>query len=372
MSGLLNEIIGQHMIIGVSGFTLTANEKEFLIKNNIGGVILMQRNFQNPKQIYDLCFEIQSLKSQTKDKLPFFIGIDMEGGRVQRLKAPFTQWPPVQKLGQIDSPMLTFTFSNRMGLELHAVGINLNFAPCADVLTNPKNQVIGDRALSDKVEVVDKHISALVRGYIKSGVIPCVKHFPGHGNTLVDSHEQLPIEDFDLARLESLEMVPFKKAFRSRVDMVMTSHIQFPKIDPEWPVTLSKVFLQDLLKNKLRFRGLIISDDLDMKALRNNYEVEEIPVRALQAGVDILLYCNEPESHMIAIESITNAVAQSKLSRTELEASYQRIVDYKKEKLPKSEALSFQEAAKFVGHPEHLKIAQAIKEGRIPDGLTPD
>ncbi|HPI40446.1 MAG TPA: beta-N-acetylhexosaminidase [Pseudobdellovibrionaceae bacterium] len=372
MSGALNQIIGQHLIVGVSGFVLTADEKDFLIQNNIGGVILFQRNFQNPKQIYDLCAEIQGLSLKTKDKIPFFIGIDMEGGRVQRLKAPFTQWPAVQNLGKLDNPMLSFSFAHRMGLELHSVGINLNFAPCADVLTNPKNQVIGDRALSDKVEVVDKHISALVRGYIKAGVLPCVKHFPGHGNTLLDSHEQLPVEDFDLSRLESLELIPFKKAFRSRVDMVMTAHIQFPKIDPEWPVTLSQVFLQDILRKNLRYRGLIFSDDLDMKALRNHYGVEEIPVRALQAGVDLLLYCNEPQSPLVALDAITNAVAQSKLSRTELEASYKRIVDYKKEKLKPSEALSFQEASKFVGHPEHLKIAEAIKEGRIPEGLSPE
>ncbi len=142
----------------------------------------------------------------------------------------------LRKLGDLDAPTVSFHFANRMGLEMKAVGINLDFAPCVDIFTNSANTVIGDRSISSDPEMVAKHASALVRGYIKAEIITCAKHFPGHGNTIVDSHEDLPVENLDLKRLEDLELIPFKRTFKSRVDMVMTSHIQFPKIDPDWPV----------------------------------------------------------------------------------------------------------------------------------------
>ncbi|RYZ81106.1 MAG: glycoside hydrolase family 3 protein, partial [Proteobacteria bacterium] len=227
------------MIIGIAGQSLTVDEKKFIVDNNIGGIVLMGRNVGEPKQVHALCSEIQSLRHQTPDKTPLFIGIDMEGGRVARLKAPFTQWPPLKTLGDLDNATVTFHFSNKMGLELQAVGINLDFAPCVDIFTNPQNKVIGDRSISSDPELVAKHASALVRGYIKANVISCAKHFPGHGNTLLDSHEELPVEEVDMQRLDTLELVPFKRSFKARVDMVMTSHILFKNVDPDWPVTLS-------------------------------------------------------------------------------------------------------------------------------------
>jgi beta-N-acetylhexosaminidase len=365
----VNKTIGQHMIIGVSGHTLTADEKKFIVDNNIGGVVLFARNVAEPKQVHDLCAEIQSLRHQTVDKVPLFIGIDMEGGRVARLKPPFTQWPPLKVLGDLDNATVSFHFSNKMGLELQAVGINLDFAPCVDVFSNPKNTVIGDRSISSDPELVAKHASALVRGYIKSNIISCAKHFPGHGNTLLDSHEALPVEEADLARLESLELIPFKRSFKARVDMVMTSHILFKKIDPEWPVTLSETFLKKILREQYRYRGLIISDDLDMKALAKNYDRKLIPVKAMQAGVDILLYCNEPASPPSAIEALVEAVAQGQLKKADLEASYKHILSLKKEKITHPDPVPMDEATKIIGNPDHLRIAQALAKGEVPAGL---
>ena len=141
---MIQHILGQHMIIGLSGLALTTAEKSFIIENNIGGVVLFARNIQDPKQLHELCSEIQSLRHQMADKAPLFISIDMEGGRVARLKAPFTTWPPVKRIGDIDNSTLSFQFSFCLGSELNAVGINLDYAPCIDVFTNPKNIVIGD------------------------------------------------------------------------------------------------------------------------------------------------------------------------------------------------------------------------------------
>lgn len=368
----MNRIIGQHLFIGVSGHALTAEEKEFIVENNIGGVCLFGRNVAEPKQVRDLCSEIQSLRHQQPEKTPLFIGIDMEGGRVHRLKAPFTVWPPLRRLGELDAPTASFHFANRMGQELKAVGINLDFAPCVDVFTNPANTVIGDRALSSDPEMVAKHASALVRGYIKADVLTCAKHFPGHGNTIIDSHEDLPVENLDLKSLEERELIPFKKAFKSRVDMVMTSHIKFPKIDPDWPVTLSEIFIQKIIRDECRYRGLIITDDLGMKAMTKHYGIEDVPVRALKAGVDLLLYCNDPEVPPQALEAILEATAQGTLQKSDLEASYQRILELKRAKITQPDPLPLEDVIKIVGHPDHLKIAAAIANSQMPEGLLPE
>lgn len=368
----IKNIIGQQMFIGLSGHALTADEKKFIVENNIGGICLFGRNVADPKQVHELCSEIQSLRHRQADKLPLFIGIDMEGGRVHRLKPPFTVWPALRKLGELDAPTASFHFANRMGQELRAVGINLDFAPCVDVFTNPANTVIGDRSISSDPEMVAKHASALVRGYIKSEVMTCAKHFPGHGNTIVDSHLDLPVEYSDLQRLQDCELIPFKKTFKARVDMVMTSHIKFPNIDPYWPVTLSETFIQDIIRNECRYRGLIITDDLGMKAMSSHFPLEEIPVRALKAGVDLLLYCNEPEVPPQALDAIIDACAQGILSEARLEESYKKIVDLKRTKLQNPDPLPVGEMIKVVGHPEHLKIAAAINSGKMPEGLLPE
>ncbi|HMN68434.1 MAG TPA: beta-N-acetylhexosaminidase [Bdellovibrionales bacterium] len=361
--------IGQLLFIGIRGKTLTQDEAEFIVKNNIGGVVLFARNLESPAQVHALCAQIQATRHKTRDKLPLFIGIDQEGGRVTRLKAPFTVWPPLAKIGELDSTSVAFKFALCMGLEMRAVGINTDFAPCVDVYTNPKNEVIGDRALSKDPEQVAKLASALVRGYIKSGIIPCAKHYPGHGNTLADSHTELPVEDSDLDRLRSVELVPFKKVFRARLDMVMTSHIKFPKIDPEWPVTLSKTFLKEILRKDLRYRGLIVTDDLDMQALTDHHSVGDIAVRSLQAGCDILLYCNKFDHPQIALDAIQKALKDQKISAQHIDESFHRVVALKKDMLTEPDPKPLKEADTIVGHADHIRLAEAIKSGSVPVDL---
>lgn len=360
--------LGQLMMIGISGLALTKEEKDFIVKNNISGVTLFGRNVSSPEQIHSLCSELQSLRHQMPDKAPLFIAIDMEGGRVARLKAPFTVWPPLKKLGDLDSPTVSFHFAQAMGQELKAVGINLDFAPCIDVFTNPRNTVIGDRAVSSDPEIVAKHSSALIRGYIKSGVVPCIKHFPGHGDTIIDSHEDLPIENADVQRLNEVELIPFKKAFRSRIELVMTAHIRFPKIDPEWPVTLSEVFLKKMIREDLKYRGLIITDDLDMKAMAKHYDRNKIPVRALKAGADILLYCNEPESPPRALDAVEAAIGQE-LSPALIEHLHTRVIKMKSESLLSPDPQPYSESKIWIGHEDHKRLSEAIASGSVPVGL---
>jgi beta-N-acetylhexosaminidase len=358
------------MIIGISGKSLTSDESRFIVDNNIGGLILFDRNLESPQQIHDLCRQIQDLRHRMTDKAPLFISIDMEGGRVHRLKPPFTKWPAMRKLGDIDSTSGTFKLAQMMGSEMRAVGINLDYAPCIDVFTNPKNTVIGDRALSDDPEKVSRLASALVRGFIKADVLPCAKHFPGHGNTLLDSHLDLPVEEADLQRLTEVELVPFKKTFRARLDLVMTAHIRFPNIDPEWPVTLSEIFLKKILRESLRYRNLVMTDDLDMQALTKHYDKHLIPVRALQAGANILLYCNDPSSPPLCLEAVEKALKDKTLSETVVDSNHQQVLALKKEKLSQPDPLEMTEVSKIVGHPDHLRLAKSISEGHVPEDMT--
>lgn len=362
--------VGQATMIGISGKTLTEDEKKFITENNIGGVTLFSRNIETPQQLHKLTTELQALRNKQADRAPLLIAIDMEGGRVARLKAPFTQWPPLKKIGDLDSPSVAFKFAESMGAELQAIGVNLDFAPCVDVLTNDKNTIIGDRSLSTDPEIVGKIASALVRGYIKSGVIPCAKHFPGHGNTLLDSHFDLPIEEVSLQTLITRELSPFKKAFRARLDLVMTAHILYKNIDPEWPATLSKKILTDLLRNECGYRALVISDDLDMKALRNLYDPSFIAVKAIDAGINILLYCNEFDTPPQGLDAIEKAVTDKKLSMESIENNYQMMLKLKKAKIKQIDPLPLSEASRIIGHPDHLALSKAITLGQIPEGLT--
>lgn len=362
----MNQKIGQSLIIGLRGTTLSQEEKIFIAKNHIGGVVLFDRNIESPKQLHSLISELQALSIVQ----PLFIAIDMEGGRVARLGEPFTQWPPLKKLGDIDSPHLSFQFAQYMAQELHAIGINLNFAPSIDILTCPQNPVIGDRSISSDPNIVARNTSAIVRGYIKGQILPCAKHFPGHGNTTIDSHYDLPIEETELETLMERELIPFKKVFRSRLDFIMTGHILFQNIDPEWPVTLSEIFLKHILREKIGYQNLVISDDLDMGALRKKYSIEEIAVRALQAGNQILLYCNEPDSPRIAVEALTKAVSDKVLSAEMIDKNYSQILRVKKAKLKNTGPLPFEQALKVIGHSSHKALSETIATGKTSPQKT--
>lgn len=363
----MREIIGQQLIIGLSGEELTQDEAQFIVENNIGGVILFDRNLKSVEQIHKLITDIQQLRYKLPEKTPLFISVDMEGGRVHRLKEPFTQWPPVKNLGDIGSSSVTFQFTQLMGRELNAMGFNLDYAPCVDILMNPENKVIGDRALSSDPEQVAKLASAMVRGYIKSDVLTCAKHFPGHGFTSVDSHFDLPVDERTLTDLEKQgDLEPFKKVIKARVDMIMTAHIKYPNIDPNFPVTLSSLFIKQFLREALRYRGIIITDDLDMKALTKNYPIEQLPVMALQAGASMLLYCNEPSSPVKAVKNVAKALSEGQLEQDVVRSNYDLIINTKLKKLKNPiEPFSLEKAQEIIGCQQHKDFAKAVAEQKV-------
>jgi len=316
--------LGQLIITGVSGKSLTPEEKIFLEEENIGGVILFAANYESPGQLAELVNSIQ----QARREYPLFISVDHEGGRVQRFRQGFTHFPPMYEIAKLDSPKICFDVHYAMGMELASCGINMNFSPVCDIWLNPQNKVIGDRAFGNDPEIVSKFVSAAIRGLQTAKVIACAKHFPGHGSTLKDSHYDLPIVKTSLDELRNVEMIPFVKAVKSRVEMVMMSHLMVDAIDQECPISLSKNAHQ-ILRKELKFTGLIVTDDLEMKAVTDHFGGAEIAVKALVAGTDILLY-RSMESAKIGLDAIKTAKANKILKVDEIAQKVKRIDDLKK------------------------------------------
>ena len=294
----------------------------------LGGVTLFARNIEAPEQVAELAYDLQSLSTE----LPLWVAVDQEGGRVARLRAPFTEWPPMAVLGRSDDADLAYRFAAALAVELRAVGISLDYAPVLDIHTNPKNPVIGDRALAETAEGVARLGAAIVRGLQENGVAACGKHFPGHGDTSVDSHLDLPIVEHPPDRLRRVEFVPFREAIRAGVATIMTAHILVPSLDEEKPATLSRHVVYDLLRDELNFEGVILSDDLEMKALAKSYTVAEAAVQAILAGCDGVLICRalsddrsrDIEVQAVALEALVHAVEDGTIPYTRLEDALAR------------------------------------------------
>jgi len=350
--------LGELFITGFSGMELSDDTTAFLSQAQIGGVIIFAHNYENPAQIAELSNQIQECRTD----LPLWISVDHEGGKVQRFKrTPFTRIPDAHAIGLMDSPKLTFDVADIMAKELKAVGMNVNFCPVADIHTNPKNPVIGVRAFGTDEETVSKHVTAMVRGHMVNNVVPCVKHFPGHGDTNSDSHFALPKVDTPIEILREREFKPFLKSFKSRCPMVMTAHVLLPKIDPDFPATLSKKILQDFLRNELRYNRLIISDDLEMKAITDHYGVEEAPRMALIAGCDLLIYRSEGPARQ-AYESLTRDLDSGKLPAEVVLEAAERSQTLKKEILLPYTPIQVADVGKLLGLPESLALMQKIEE----------
>jgi beta-N-acetylhexosaminidase len=321
------ENLGQLIITGIDGITLKKEEQQFLEEENIGGVILFTKNYESPAQLAELVNSIQKCRKE----FPLFIGVDHEGGRVIRFKTHFTQWPSMLALASLNSPKLVFEVHEIMAEELKACGINLNFGPVCDVFTNPQNKVIGDRAFAKDPDSVGKFVTSAIRGMQTKGVMACAKHFPGHGNTTKDSHFDLPVVKRSIAELEEIEIPPFIKAVKARVEMVMMAHLIVDSIDPHLPTSLSPA-AHVFLREKLKYNRIIISDDMQMKAITDHYTVENAAVMAIKAGADIIEYRDMSFSRE-ALLGLKQAVKLKEISQELIQEKIDRIHTAKKEYL---------------------------------------
>lgn len=283
-------LCGQLVVVGFQGTTLPPELRRAFAAGTRAGIIAFKRNLPSLEIAHALNREVLAAAPA---ELPPFLSVDQEGGRVGRLPPPFLKLPPMRQLGALDDAELVARVGRVLGSELALLGYNLDFAPVLDVDSNPDNPVIGDRAFSADPAQVGRLAGALLEGLQASGVMACGKHFPGHGDTHLDSHLDLPFVRHPEARLRALELPPFREAIRRGVATLMTAHVVYDALDPDRPATLSERISRGLLRDELGFAGVLFSDDLEMRALADRMSVEESAVAAVRAGCDALLVCSE-------------------------------------------------------------------------------
>lgn len=282
---------GQLLFAGFSGTEVPGDLAALIEAGRVGGVVLFARNLTDPQRVRR---HIERLHALAPAEAPLLVAIDQEGGRVQRLRDPWTVWPPMRRVGEHDVVDDTRAVGRALATELLATGIGLDFAPVMDVDSNPGNPVIGDRSFSPVPGKVSEHGVAFIEGMQSAGVAACAKHFPGHGDTASDSHLELPRLEHDLDRLRATELPPFAAAIEAGVASIMTAHVLFPRLDRKRPATLSPDVMQ-LLRGELGYEGFVFTDDLEMLAVADGFSVEERTYGPLRAGVDGLLVCSQAD-----------------------------------------------------------------------------
>lgn len=308
----VEEKIGQLIMVGIDGTVVNTNTREFINTYHVGGFIFYKDNIRDSEQALSLFNQLR--KDNMNSKVPLFLSIDEEGGRVTRMPSELLKAPSAAVIGKIGNVNAASDIGISIGAKLKSFGINMNFAPVLDIDSNPNNPVIGDRSYGNTADVVSNMGIAMMNGLRQQGVIPVVKHFPGHGDTSVDSHLGLPVVEHEIERLHELELQPFVDAISEGVDVVMIAHILLPKLDPNHPSSFSKVIINDLLRDELGFEGVVISDDMTMGAITENYSIEESAVEFIKAGGNIILVGHEYNKEKAVIEAVTKAVLEGDIS----------------------------------------------------------
>ncbi len=335
MNLTLREKIGQLVLYSMEGNTLDQDTLDTLRDYKIGNIIHFGNNVTGFDDARALNAQLREVIAGNCSGVHPLISVDHEGGRVMRFARDFTWFPSQMALGAIDDPALTRSVGRAMGTELRAAGFNLSLGPVVDVLVNPANPAGGVRMYGSSEKLVARHAVQLAQGLQESGVIACVKHFPGCGDTELDSHYFLPTVEFSLERLEEVELVPYREAFASgSADALMTTHILFPKVEPDpVPATMSPVILTDLLRGKLGFKGIIISDGIHMKAIADHYGVENGCIAAINAGVDLICLgsggAGYQQSQKACLEAMYQAALSGKLSMARIDEAVARILAFK-------------------------------------------
>ena len=325
----LRQKIGQLFMVGVQGETPSLDEQLLFEEYGFGGFILFKRNCREAGQVVSLCRALWNLA----DELPTFIAIDEEGGRVHRLPPPFTHFPPAACIGAKNDPALAYRAGRATAAELALAGINLNFAPVLDVSSDSENAIIGDRAFSADPRAVMPMSWSWTQGCRDEGVIPCGKHFPGHGAADKNSHFDLPLVAKSIDELKATELPPFEHACRNSIEALMTAHVLYPALDSRWPATLSEKIVTGLLRQQLGYGGVVFSDDMEMKAISDRYPVEEAAYLSLRAGVDMVLFCHDLPRAVQACEFLCAEIEKDAGLRARAEESYARVARLKRRSL---------------------------------------
>lgn len=355
------------LMAGFEGKSLPPRTRERLRDGSIGGVVLFSRNVEEPAQVRELCREIRAAAGS---RPPPLVAIDQEGGRVRRLLSPaFTSFPPARACALFGDAAedVAERMGAAMATELRALGVDVNFAPVLDVDSNPRNPVIGDRAFSDRPDEAARLGTAFLRGSLSAGVVPVGKHFPGHGNTESDSHFELPVVRDDRGTVLARDVLPFRLAARAGMPAVMTAHVLYPALDPGFPATLSVPILTGLLRTAIRFRGVVFSDALEMKAIVGRWGMGEAAVRALSAGCDAVLVCRGDDLVEEAADALAREACGSAGFRRRIAESARRIRALRE--TPSGPGLP-PRSLRSVGSRRHRELARLLAERWESTGHT--
>lgn len=360
----LRQKVGQMFICGFETLEPNAAVTQLIEQYGIGGVIYFRRNVKDARQLAGLSAQLQDLSLQCGGQ-PLFIAVDQEGGMVSRIEKGATLLPGNMALGAAFAPAGVYASAKIMGKELRQMGVNMNFAPCLDINNNRLNPVIGVRSYGETAAIVGDMGTHAVKGLQDMGVIATVKHFPGHGDTSEDSHHDLPVVPHSMERLMELELAPFIKAIEGGVDAIMTAHVVFAALEESGvPSTLSYRILTELLREKLGFKGLIVTDCLEMKAISEGIGVAEGAVRAIEAGSDLVLVSHTLDRQISAIEAVIAAVESGRIPESRIDASLLRIVTHKcKREIQFDKLAALPEGP--ISTPEHQLLAKELSRKSI-------
>jgi beta-N-acetylhexosaminidase len=352
--------VGQRFMVGFEGLTASADVKALIREFGVAHVVLFARNVEEPVQLAELVRELQSVARDAGLSWPLLVAVDQEGGRVARLKEPWTVWPAPRALGRAGDEEMARQTGEALAAELGSCGIRMNVAPVVDVDTNPDNPVIGDRSFGDDPVLVGRLGVAMIRALQAGGVAACAKHFPGHGDTDVDSHLDLPVLSHPRSRLDEVELPPFRRAIEAEVATVLTSHVLFPEVDEALPASLSEPLTTGLLRGELGFDAVVLTDDLDMKAVAHRWTPAEIAAKAAGAGADILAFCRDHDAQVEGIEALIRTAESGEMPFTAMEAAERRVRRLQEQFLGGYRDPDPREARQVAGRAEHRELAERI------------
>lgn len=323
----LEEKIGQMLLVGIDGTVLDEQAKKMITEDKIGGIILYKDNIKSLKGMISLINSMK--KSNTGNPAPLFMSVDQEGGKVSRMPKEYATFPSNGTVGASNDAAAAEKMGKLLAREVRSAGFNMNFAPVLDINSNPDNPVIGDRSFGNAAGQVIQLGIAEMKGIESEGVVPVVKHFPGHGDTSVDSHLALPIVNKTAGQLAELEWLPFQAAIKEGTDAVMVAHILFPKLDPDKPASLSRTIIGEQLRDEMGYQGIVITDDLTMGAIMKNYDLAAAAVDTVNAGSDILLVAHGYDNEERVMDSLLQNVKNGKIQETRIDESVYRILALK-------------------------------------------
>lgn len=319
------ELSGQFLVFGFQGFFPSTDFLKLIEKRNLGGIILFARNIESLKQISGTINELQA-----KANLPLFIMIDQEGGKVNRIITDFPVFPSNKFYGDRKDKDGVFKAYQTTARELAGLGINVNLAPVVDVLTNPVNSVIKERSFGEDPVWVAEMSKVAVKAIKSENILACAKHFPGIGDIGIDPHSDLPVNSNSKERFEKIDFLPFRASITCNVDMIMSTHVLCPDLDAKEPASLSQIICQDILQKELGFKGILITDDMQMGAIRKNRELAEGCQKAFLAGNDLILIGDKYEDQIEVLEHFEKLVSDKRISEERLNFSLDKILLVKK------------------------------------------